>query len=520
MNFLKKFKFSIKFKKHFQLAFLVFLFLFSLFLRTYQFRGRTAFSTDQGRDFLKVWQHVKEKKLYFLGPKASVGDFYMPPFYYYLITPAIVLGGFNPLSGGFFNALVESFTPLVVFMFCKKFFNKKSAIIGGLLYAVSPLVIDFATFLWNPNTIPFFVSLILFFLFSYLKDKNGKSKDVKKGREKDFIIATILYCFAFQLHYQMVIIGFFFLFVFLLKPLKKVKSYLVIIFSFLISHGLYFYYELTHDFYNLRGIYAFFTQEHSFYYHRVRKLDFIVTFLPRFFGQVVGANSLILGRLMFVLSIIGLIIIFYFFVWKLSKKKKEIKHFFYNSLFLWLVFIGLDLLGLRIYKGDKLGYYLSFMFVVPIVSLAIVLSRIKLKFFKIDLIYLLTVFILLLNLKTGSVFKKPGRSLEEKEKLAEKILELTEGKPYALEIPSRLYNAPVRYLLAYQDKEPVDSSQAEIAIKVCYHEKNCSSSYFEDEKRGMPKQVMEKINYHFFSQEEKEEINYKELYIYILKKAI
>ncbi|PIS09410.1 hypothetical protein COT75_01890 [Candidatus Beckwithbacteria bacterium CG10_big_fil_rev_8_21_14_0_10_34_10] len=510
-----------KIKSKFILLFLIFLFGFSFFLRAYNFEQRTAFSTDQGRDYLKVWQHVKDRKLYLLGPKASVGNFYMPPFYYYLITPAIVLGRFNPISGGLFNVLVESFTPLVIFWFCKKFFNKKSAFFSSLLYAVSPLIIDFASFLWNPNTIPFFVSLVVFFVFSYLKEK----------KEKDFILALIIYSLAFQLHYQMLIVGFFLLFAFLLRPLKKLKNYLIIFITSFLLYIPYFYYEFTNKFYNLKGIYAFFTQEHRLYYNRVTTPDFFVKYMPSFFGQIIGGNKLFLGQILFIVVLGGWgIITLLNFKNKKNKDKKKyleteskietIKALLFNPYFLWLVFIILNLIGLRIYKGDKLGYYLSFMFMVPPVSLGVILSKINIKVFRINLVYFVFIFIILVNLKATSTFRKPGRSLQEKEELMDKIVSLTENKPYVLEIPSRLYNAPVRYLLAYNNLESVGSSKAELAIKVCYQEKDCLTSYLEDEKKGMPEQVRQKIDYSYFSENKKEEIRYKDFYIYIFKKSI
>lgn len=462
----------MKNNRNLRLFFLIFVFALSFFLRAYDVENRMAFSTDQGIDILKVWEKTDQKELYYLGPKASVSRFHMGPFYYYWITPAVILGNYRPISPALFVVLIESFTPIIIFFFCLKFFNKKSAYYSSLFYSVSPLAITFASFAWNPNTIPFFVMLILYFLFSYLKDK----------RELNFVTAFIIFSLAFQLHYQMLIIGLFFAFVFVKQPMRKIKNYLFCAMGFAIAFFPYFLYEVNNNFYNLKAIYSFFSQSHSQYFNRVSNLDFITNFLPNFYSKIIGGYNSALGLIIFFGSLISIL---YF---GLKKKQKY--------MYLLLAYMIACFIGLRIYKGDKLDYYLAFMFVLPVLSIGIALGKIKFKIFnKVNLSIFLALFLFIFNLlKTPLIISnKSASSYKEAEKLALKILELSGGELYALELNSRFYNPPVRYLLTYWGKKPIKSDKADMAIKICYPDKSCDDKN-DPHKKDFPKQLLETID--------------------------
>jgi hypothetical protein len=485
----------MKTKLSFRLCFIMFIFILGFFLRAYNIENRMAFSTDQGIDILKVWEKTHQKKLYYLGPKASVSLFHMGPFYYYWITPAVVLANYHPISPALFVAFIESITPITIFFFCLKFFNKKSAYYSSLLYAVSPLAITFSSFAWNPNTIPFFVMLILYFLFLYLKDKN----------ELNFVSAFIIFSLAFQLHYQMLIIGIFFAFVFFKQPLKKIKNYIFCVGGFSLAFFPYFLYEVNNNFYNLKAIYAFFSQSHSQYYNRVGNIDFVINFLPNFYSKIIGGYNLTLGLIIFIGS---LLTIFYYGLYKKQK--------YFSFL---LAFIIICLIGLRIYKGDKLDYYLAFMFVLPVLSTGIVLGKIKFKLLnKINLSFLIIMFIVVFNLlKTPLIINRNlVSSYKEAESLALKILDLSQGKKYALELNSRFYNPPVRYLLTYWNQKPVESGKAEIAIKICSSDKTCDDKN-DPNKKDFPAQLLQTLDLGKFNNQPTE-FKDSNFYFYIYEK--
>src|SRR3989339_1471952 len=69
----------------------------ALFLRTYRVADFLGFWFDQGRDAKVVWDIWHSGKLTLIGPTTGIEGIFLGPFYYYLITPAYILGGGNPV---------------------------------------------------------------------------------------------------------------------------------------------------------------------------------------------------------------------------------------------------------------------------------------------------------------------------------------------------------------------------------------------------------------------------------------
>ncbi|MCL4364297.1 glycosyltransferase family 39 protein, partial [Patescibacteria group bacterium] len=170
---------------------IIWLFIVSLFLRIFQLDHFISYHQDQVRDLFYVKQHFEQGKLILLGPKASVGNFFLPPFWYYLMSIAYVFSK-SPLAPAALTAILSSFGTVIIFVFVKDFFDEKMAFPAAILYAVSPLSIEYSRFAWNPNPIPFFVLLTFFFLYRFLFKKDKSS----------FYWGTVSANLAFQLHYQ------------------------------------------------------------------------------------------------------------------------------------------------------------------------------------------------------------------------------------------------------------------------------------------------------------------------------
>src|SRR3989338_6648522 len=99
---------QISLKQYFPLAIIV----LGIFLRFYQLETRTNFTADGGRDYAVVRQMIQTRKPTLLGPKASVGEFFFGPLYYYLLIPVLIVGNFDPLSGAVMTALLNSLGPI------------------------------------------------------------------------------------------------------------------------------------------------------------------------------------------------------------------------------------------------------------------------------------------------------------------------------------------------------------------------------------------------------------------------
>ena len=279
------------------LKILVWIFFVSLFLRSFNLSHYISFHQDQVRDLFYIKDHFEQNKFILLGPKASVGDFFLPPFWYYFMSLAYFFSK-SPLAPAFLTALLSSITAVAIFLFLKKFFNERLAFITATLYAVSPLSIEYSRFAWNPNPIPFFVILSFFFLYKFLYEKD----------EKSFYWGAVAANLAFQLHYQgLVIFIFYFLTIFFSKRfnirrfVKYVLLNIVLVLPFII-------YELQNNFENTLGVVNFLMSSQI-----TTKLKFFG--VPFFIKFMVKDFSFFLARVMFfknqALGYIGLGILFF-----------------------------------------------------------------------------------------------------------------------------------------------------------------------------------------------------------------
>ena len=132
---------------------------------------------DQVRDaftYMKMWQG----ELPHLGPSVSIGEYQLPPLYYYIVFPFTALGA-NPAFQALANA-VFSFLSIILLIYLvylllegvepsKRFFLSGLA---GVWYSLIFPDIFISTFNWNPSPIPFF--LIAFtLLYNYqIKSKS------------------------------------------------------------------------------------------------------------------------------------------------------------------------------------------------------------------------------------------------------------------------------------------------------------------------------------------------------------
>lgn len=338
------------------------LYVFSFGLRYWKFSKISPFVDDHARDAITVMEHLEQRKPFILGPKASVGNFYVQPFYYYFISVPMFLSNGNPDTASFAVILVESFTPVLLYLLGKRYWSELSGQIMGVLYAVSPFAITFASFAWSPNLIPFFAAVMLLTSFEYLI----------RGRKNMIILSIVSGVLAFQMHYQSFI---------LLMYLGLLGVYAVFfskksVRPWLVGAGagaltllpLLFDVNITLE--NFRNITAFFTQEHARFYQTVRTLPFFWNFIPQVYEHALGlaSDGFLYGRIIFLAtySFFGIAGLIEFL--RIKKIGKTALLFF---------FITTALVGLRVYKGDKLEYYLLFMIYIPAVSIGILVGRVR-----------------------------------------------------------------------------------------------------------------------------------------------
>jgi hypothetical protein len=107
-----------------------------------------------------------------LGPRASITEsFNLGPLYYYLLAIPYFLGEGNFKIAIIFFAILNSLSIFVLFYVAKRWFSKIDSLKICLLYAVSSYYVQIQSFPWNPNVLPLFIILCLYFVNKVFEKK-------------------------------------------------------------------------------------------------------------------------------------------------------------------------------------------------------------------------------------------------------------------------------------------------------------------------------------------------------------
>lgn len=170
---MKKFSFfHIKFLGLF--TFILLIFLFCYFRLKPIFFQTVPYTFDQGRDFLKVQEIVRDLNPTLIGPTTGIpGLFHGAWWYYFLTVPYLIFLG-SPIGFSIFIFII-SFLQLIFFSyFLKKEFGWLPTLIFALFVTGSPYFITMSFFVIN-GVLGFpFILLFFYFVYMFLKTENKK----------------------------------------------------------------------------------------------------------------------------------------------------------------------------------------------------------------------------------------------------------------------------------------------------------------------------------------------------------
>lgn len=412
--------------------------VFSAFLRLYRIADYMTFLGDEGRDALVVY-NILHGKLTLLGPTASVGGFFLGPIYYYFMAVFTLLFNYSPVGPAIMVALFGIATVYLVYKVTDEFFGKKAGIIASILYAASPLIIAYSRSSWNPNPLPFFSLLILYFLY----------KAVLSNRKKLFIFCGFLLGIAIQLHYLTIFLGvivalyvlFSNLFIVknkLISLYRTLSQYLSLLIGFLIGWLPFLAFEFRHGFANLISIFNFVfhsgeTEGNLNFLKTVQDVTFrlfarfVMAFPPP--EQISSINRSLIS-LWETAVVILVVICIAILLLKLAKSFKEKKEEFLKYLLLaaWL-FIGVTLFGF--YKKSIYDYYFGFMFPLPFILSGLSISFLSKKIPKgVIFAVVLTLALFLVNIQGIPFRYEPNRQLDQVRGISQFVYDRTDGKPF------------------------------------------------------------------------------------------
>ena len=412
----------------------------AVFFRFWQIRDYVVFLGDEGRDMLIMRKMLMEKRVTFLGPTASVGGFYLGPIYYWMAAPFLFLWRFDPVGPAYFAATVGVFTVFLLYKFLREAVGFWPAILPSLLYAIATLILRYSRSSWNPNPLPFFALLLVYFLYL----------GIKKQKFIYFLLAGAAFGISIQLHYLATI---------LLAIAGAIiitntnwRRWLLIFISatvgFLVTFSPFLLFEIKNGFPNLNTILEFVTRGTTVGYKTTNFVWMISNLGNIFLEELTKIKDTSVTKLVFWMLTFGGI---YGIVknWKNSDKK-----LIFSIGIIW--FLG-GLLGLRSYTGQVFDYYFGFIFPAPFLLLGLVISLVwHLKSAKAVAVILTILAVIFFTTKSPLAFP-PNRLIDQTARVADFVIEKSAGEPFnfALITDSNSDHA-YRYFLDVEGHDPVD----------------------------------------------------------------
>lgn len=427
-----------------------------IFLRFYKFEGFATFLGDQGRDTIILRRIITLEHFPAIGAPTSIGQVYLGPFYYYFIAPWLLLFNLNPIGPIVGVALFSSLYLIINYFVVKELIDKKTAILSTIFLSFSSVLIEFSRFSWNPNLLPLFTLLTIYFLI----------KSIKTGRWHFFALTGAFLSFVIQLHYLALFIfpatfalysGYFY------KNIKQIKR-LVLNFSLLFLNFIFFsspliVFDLRHQFLNTNNFLKLFQQAGSDLTTKINSL------FDSFYYLNVYSFHIELNKFLVFILLVFLLIAYL----TLMKQKSAIKIF--------LLFFILTIFFMSFYTGQKHPHYFGVLYPLYFIIVAFFLGFTSDFFFGKVLTILFVFGLIFLNFQKYPYFRNfPNNQIQIAEKVAKKIYENIEKEKFTVTaLPEKYSDSTYRYFLEIWGKRPIEKdslTKADELFLVC--EKKCS----------------------------------------------
>lgn len=426
---------------------IILIIVLAAFLRLFRISEYMEFLGDQGRDALLVAKLLKEGDLLFIGPQTSVGNMYLGPWYYYIMAPFLLIFNYDPVGPAVMVALISLLTIYLIYEFSRKWFNPFVGVISALLFAISPVVIKYSSFSWNPNVMPLFSLLVIWFVWKIYKD----------GDKKYFFFLGISFALALNSHYLALLLLPPMLFYLVLGFLKEKEKKQFIIKSFwglgvfiLIMSPLVIF-DIKHDF-------VLFDAFNKFIFQKEGNINLSAVLNNFYHNWNLIFERLILGKEKYLSNFFSSIFALGILLVALRKKhiflspeKALSKPFLYLTV--WYL---LGIIGLSSYENEIYDHYFGFLFPLPFILVSYLLFELfNLKIIGKVFPMLILLLLMYLNIKNSHLWLEPNRQLQTTKQVDELIINNSDGKPFNLALLSKQnYDMPYRYFF-YINNQPL-----------------------------------------------------------------
>ncbi len=416
---------------------LVLIILLGFFLRVYRFPEYVQFLADQGRDAIILKRIVTLEHLPAIGPPTSLGQIYLGPFYYYFIAPWLLIFNFNPLGPAIGVLFFSTIFLIINYLIIKELIDKKTALFSTILISFSYILIEFSRFSWNPNLLPLFTLLTVYFFI----------KSLKTHQWYFYLLTGSFLSFVIQLHYLALFlipsITLIYLFNFKINNLKK---YLLATFGFIFFSLPLLIFDLRHQFLNSKNFIKFFTETRTEQANYLNNFFESFKFLNQYLFNINFNFWLLL--IILILLITSLISIF--------NSRNNVKFFiliFLTSLFFY-----------SFYNGPKHPHYFGILFPLYTVIISYFISFITNSLLeKFLAMIFISLFIFFNFQKYNFLFYKGSNQVEHAKKVAEFINNKITSKKFNFAVqPDGWQEDSYLYFLELKNKRPLDRKKVEI----------------------------------------------------------
>lgn len=411
----------------------------AIFFRFWQIRDYVVFLGDEGRDMMVMRDMIIEKKPAFLGPTASVGGFYLGPIYYWMATPFLFLSGFDPVGPSAMVAAIGVATVFLLYKFLRTAAGFWPAILASSLYATAPLIVRYSRSSWNPNPLPFFALLLMYFL--YLA--------ASKKKLKYFLFAGLCFGVIIQLHYLAAILLAIVVLIIAVAAKPKIwpLAALLTLAGSIITFSPFLIFEIRHGFPNTNTILEFVTRGTNLGYKTTNLVWMISNIGNIFLEELTKLKGTEITRFVFwVLTIVG--------IGGLVKNWKNEKRLIFSIALIW--FLG-GLAGLRFYTGQVFDYYFGFMFPAPFLLAGLVFFLAWPKLISRLAVIGFTALALGWFAANGFYRSAPNRLIDQTARVADFVIEKANNQPFNFGLISD-HNSDhaYRYFLEIKNRQPLE----------------------------------------------------------------
>jgi len=150
---------------------LLLILLLALILRAYRLSELMHFIGDQGWFYISARDMLLTGDIPLVGITSSHVWLHQGAFWTYILALLFRIFNFNPFVPGYFIAIVDTLTIILVYIFASTLFLKKTALLSSFFYATSPAIVLAARMPYHTSLIPLFTILLLFSVYKWI---NGK----------------------------------------------------------------------------------------------------------------------------------------------------------------------------------------------------------------------------------------------------------------------------------------------------------------------------------------------------------